>query len=115
MQSKLTPKEAALLNLGIYLSRETKLFTLKKLGTNWEISHRTLFRYNSPHDRDMSRKAAQSATERDKQIDRTLCFKCKDPIKGHLRCKDCTILLHGADCNCISNAIALTLARALHF
>lgn len=107
MRVKVSPPLTDLLTNRIYISRKVKLFSLEEIAKAWDMSRRTLFRYDSPHDREVSRKAAKRATIAYKKIDKTKCAKCHKPLKGHSRCKLCTILVHGVpDCSC--HKVALT-------
>lgn len=101
MKAKLAPPFTDLLSTRIYISRHTKLFSLEQVANNWGMSARTLFRYDSPHDREVSRMVARNATERAKAIDRSLCQACGTSLRTHTRCPSCTILTHGrSECGC---------------
>lgn len=89
-----------ILHSRIVLSREAKLFKLTELAKNWDICYMTLYRYDSPKYREIARQQARRATIANK-VDRTQCQICHTPLKGHLRCTDCTMLVHGApECSC---------------
>lgn len=108
---KLQPQEAELLTLLIFISRNTKLFSIDQIARSWLISQATAFRYESPKYRELSRNASRRANLAYKLADRTKCQICFEPLKNHSRCVSCEILLHGdPECSCfrISPYVALT-------
>lgn len=113
MKSKLNQKEADILGVGVYIAKKTKLFPLGVLSKNWSISRGTLLRYTSVDYRELSRRVARAATERNKQVDRTVCHKCLEPLENHARCPHCTILTHGERCNCIDISLYYKLLEQL--
>lgn len=100
MRNKLENPLIEILHTRTYISRETKLFTLEKLVTNWAFSIPTLYRYDSLKHRLKSRAVAKKAYKLLVR-DVTKCQLCGSELKKHLRCPDCTMLLHGApECSC---------------
>lgn len=101
MRQKVPPTLIEILHNRIYIARATKAFSLKDIWKNWGISESTFFRYDSPHDREVSRLAARRTTLANKDIDRTICHECSLLIREHPRCLSCTMLVHGdPECGC---------------
>lgn len=114
MKAKVHPALTELLKNRLYISRNLKSFTIEDLANNWGVASRTLFRYDSPHDRELSRIQAKRATEAYKAINKNLCQICDKPLQGHKRCPDCTMLIHGhPECSCESNCIVVTNSSSL--
>lgn len=106
MRAKVSPSLVEILKTRIHISRELKLFTLEDVAQNWGITSRTLFRYDSERDRELSRLQSKRITDSQRLIDKTLCQLCNQKLAGHKRCQYCTKLLHRAEsCNCMSNCI----------
>lgn len=106
MKSKLTPPEVELLHTRIYIAQHTHLFKLEDLSLGWDISQSTLFRYEYPVYREISRVSSRKKTELERGIDKSKCQICTDPLKGHERCPSCTMLIHGEpECHCIESFI----------
>lgn len=107
-QQKISPELANILITRISLSRETKIFSLEELARGWTVSSRTLFRYINPKDREYSRLAAKRVTEAYRAIDKELCQICGNKLKGHDRCKTCTMLIHDVpECSCENSCVVV--------
>lgn len=131
MRAKVPAALTAILQNRIYISRQLKIFSLEDVAQNWQITSRTLFRYDSPQDRKLSRLSAKEY--RDKNIkwpsnpsykgigrpraedysDIKRCLTCLAALEGHKRCLDCTMLIHGKpECSC-SNCIVIQDSSSL--
>lgn len=89
--------QEAILATRIFLSQETGLFSLTKVGDGWELSVATLHRYKSPEYREASRRYSKRAyidSKNNRIVPANHCVNCLEKLKGHPRCQDCTILLH---------------------
>lgn len=101
MRAKLSSIEADILISRVFIARETKLLNMGELAERWNISRSTLFRYDSPYYRELSRLASQMQWQVQKGTDRSKCQLCDHPLVGHLCCTSCTMLLHGEpECAC---------------
>lgn len=101
-----------LLQTRVYLSRTLRVFHFRDIIENWGISRSTLHRYSKPHLREYSREHARKVYEIYRGEDRSLCYRCKEPLKNHARCAHCTILLHDGmkSCpSCIGTRVRITI------
>lgn len=100
-QRKVAPDLTGILLNRIAISRELHIFSLNEIAAGWEMSRKTLFRYESPESREYSRLIAKRATEAYRAIDKTLCQICGNKLQGHDRCSICTMLIHDVpECSC---------------
>lgn len=65
-----------ILNRRIEVSRSIGVFTLRQLTNSWEISLGTMYRYNSPAYRDLSRASARNAYRLEKESKDGSCHRC---------------------------------------
>lgn len=101
MKSKVEPIFVPLLESRAYISRHIRVFTIPDIAEAWTISPRTLLRYISEEDRELSRAAAKKRNLAYKTVDKSKCQICFSKLQGHARCKHCTMLIHGQpECSC---------------
>lgn len=96
MQKKLESILEHQLAIRVTISREIRVFSKKQLAEGFGMSIATLHRYTSPAYRELSRETARKALMRYKAEDRSKCHTCKHEISEHMRCMDCSCLLHDA-------------------
>jgi hypothetical protein len=87
-----------LLKSRVHLSKSTRLLSIEGISKQWGISKITIYRYVYPHYRTLAQKRDKERYAHEKKRDKSKCQICKEPLKGHARCKICTILLHGNEC-----------------
>lgn len=94
----------------IFISRKIKIYKIKDIAKEWNISEYTVFRYDSPRLREISRVNERRKRRLESKKDKSLCQICFKMIKGHPRCKVCTRLAHNVS-NCLScgNPIEIAL------
>lgn len=103
MKQKIHPHFIEVLHTQVYISRSLKVFPIKNIADNWGVSKRTLLRYESPEDRDTSRRVARRANAVESARDKSYCQLCPKKLLDHSRCKICTMLIHGEpECECIA-------------
>ena len=99
MINKLDELQAEILKMQVGLSRDTQLFRIAQLAKEWGISRATLFRYDSPAYREISRVVSKRRNKRTSS--KMGCAECGAALKAHPRCPACTILVHTAVIHCI--------------
>lgn len=78
-----------------------RVFKLTELAKNWGLGWNTLFLYSSEKYRKSARNKIKIALRTKPKLDKTLCQICLEPLRGHKRCSDCTMLQHGKpECSC---------------
>lgn len=103
MKQKIHPIFIDALHTQVYISRFIKVFGTKDIATNWGVSKRTLLRYESPEDRNLSRVVARRANKIESTRDKSFCQLCPKKLAKHPRCTVCTMLIHGTpECECIA-------------
>lgn len=108
MKSKVSPDLVTLLLTRIYLSRELKIFSLEELAKGWTITARTIYRYESPKEREYTRWVSKRVTDAHRALDKSLCQICGNKLKGHERCDTCTMLIHDVpECSCEKGCIVM--------
>ena len=100
MKQLIDDNSIIILQTRVNISRITRIFTFNQLAKDWGMSKATLYRYISPDYRELSRTLARVALKESKKIDRSKCFRCKQPTLTHERCPYCTILIHEKKCDC---------------
>lgn len=94
MREVLNGQQQEILKNRVYIARQIKIFDLKDISEHWKISIASIFRYNSPHLRESSRKYSRKVWDIERTRDKSVCQICFDPLKGHERCPICTQLTH---------------------
>lgn len=101
MRALLNKPLTEILQTRVYISRSLRVFNLGQIAKEWEMARITIFRYNSPEYREYSRTIAKKQNLNKTTI-KGQCQICPLPLKGHERCRSCTILIHGEKkCSCI--------------
>lgn len=94
MARKLNKDLEDLLLNRVYIARTLQVFTYYELAQGFALSRSSFNRYISPTYRAQSQEDARRALLLAKNIDKSKCWRCKASLRKHLRCADCTILLH---------------------
>jgi hypothetical protein len=74
-------------------------FSMREVWEGWQMSKSTLLRYKENKYRELSREIARKHNSIRKGFN-GLCAKCDEPLKGHLKCIECEILLHSNSLRC---------------